>query len=252
VTTEQAPSAAQITWQIFQSAEKLLAFSVGLVSVAYLVGWQYSKNYWQSLHSTWVLDLLSPTQMLADASKLIMPMVFAGLLSILGMLKGVRERTTARWFGGLAIFGWSIWAIDLLPTSIAYGEKLRGLLTLTPILLMSSEGVGLSILIFRFRRSNMKWNDLITNHVIWLFVITFFTVPRIAAEFSAGNDTRAETSKLEAVTWPEQPDGDWRLARAVEKGFVVVKLTLDPQITEVRLLPYAATVLIRPINQPIM
>jgi hypothetical protein len=250
--TETKPSSAAATAQVFESLGKLVSLAAGAIFIGYVIGWRYSDTYWGHFHASWVLDLLSPGQMLSDAGTLISPLVIAALLSILGVLTGVRERTISRWFNVLLGIGALATFSNLVPESFVPGSVTRAILHLGPWFYMGAAGVGIASLVTAFQMTNMSWNDFIANHVNWLFLVILFTGPLIWADERVELDSRAATSTLNVVTWPSQPEGDWRLGRAVDKGLIVIKLTPDPNVTEVRLLPYSIDVLIRPINQPIM
>jgi flagellar biosynthesis protein FliQ len=250
--TEKLPTLATASEQFFGSLGRVSGLFAGIASVAYFVGWRYSVIYWNHFHAPWVLDLLSSGQMLVDAGRLIWPMVWGAFLSVLGALTGTRERTLSRWFRALLILAGLAMAVQWIPESIVRGSISRLLYELAPMSFMAAEGVGIGLLVWWFRQSNLTWTNHIADHLRWLFIVIVGTLPWIAADARAGLDAHEATSLLQAVSWPDQPEGDWRLGRAVDKGFIVIKLTSDPDVTEVRLLPFAANVLIRPINQPIM
>jgi hypothetical protein len=250
--TETHTSPAAATERVFDSLGKVIGLIAGALSIGYLIGWRYSAHYWSFYHAPWVLDLLSPTQMLADAGILITPMMFAALFSIVGVMSGVRDRTLRWWFKGLATCGVATTGAYFLPESILPGYVTREIYRLVPVCLMGAAGVAFGLLVSNFRQTNLKWDNIIANYVVWLFGAIIFQGPALWADGRAALDTHAATSTLEVVSWPDEPIGDWRLGRVVDKGFVVIKLTPDPRVTEVRLLPFSIEVLIRPVNQPIM
>jgi len=248
---EKTNLASAITLTLIDSAQKIIGILAGVGSIAYIIGWQYSKTYWQSFHAAWVEDLLSSSQMLADASHLILSMFFAMLTSFLGVLWNVTDKTLSRVFDLLVALGVVASFVPLFPDSL-FGIVVRIFYSLAPTILMWGVGVGVALLARWLIRANMKWNDLLGNHVIWLFTMALTTTPSMAASARSDEDRNAATSQLDVISWPERPDGDWRLGRAVDKGFISIKLTGDPAVTEVRLIPYGPDVLIRPVNQAIM
>jgi hypothetical protein len=143
-------------------------------------------------------------------------------------------------------------AVTLLPKALITGTPSTVFKTMEPFLMIFSVGLGFGLFIRQLRRSNMVWNDTLGNLAIILWTYLSSSAPYALATAHADADSRQETSKLNAIGWPERPDGDWRLGRIVDKGFVVIKLTADPTVSEIRLVPFGADVLIRPINQPIM
>lgn len=250
--TETAPTPAAATQLLFDAIGKILGIFAGLATIAYYIGWSYSRDYWHQFHAPWVLDLLSAGQMLADASKLTLPMVIGALGSLVHVFRGGKQKTLGLIFGGLALCGVATLLIGWIPESLLNIAITQLCSRLAAIFLMVSEGVGVGLLVMALQHSNLSVTRDMASHIQLSFVVIMALAPQFAAGASASIDTNGATSPLEVVTWPNKPDGDWRLGRAVDKGYIVIKLTRDPAVTEVRLIPYSAEVLIRPLNQPIM
>jgi hypothetical protein len=240
------------TLQVVDSAQKVLGLLVGLASVSYLIGWRYTNNYWRAFHASWVLDLISPTQMVADVINLISVMGIGVYLSLFGPLWDARLSTVSRWFQILLALASITWVVTLLPGSVIIGSTARMFYVVGPFLLMLGGGIGVGICVRWLRKPNTTWNDWFGIAFIFLYFVIVNTAPTMFANAQAAIDLHPETSTLDVVSWRDRPEGDWRLGRVVDKGFVVIKLTSDPNVSEVRLLPYDVAILIRPINRPVM
>jgi hypothetical protein len=240
------------TLQVIDSAQKVFGFLAGLASVSYLMGWIYSRDYWRSFHAPWVLDLLSPTQMITDVIALVATIGIGASLTLVGPLWNARELILWRWLITLLVLTFVAFSISFLPDWVVAGSMSRTIYEYAPKILMLAAGIGIGLIIKLLQQSKATWSNTLMLLFTIVFIDSITQAPSMLAEARAGQDSRPESSKLDVVTWPNHTDGDWRLGRVVDKGFIVIKLTPDPDVSEVRLLPYSEAILIRPVNQRIM
>lgn len=219
---------------------------VGLSGLAYFVGYRIESNYLSQAGASWVLGLLSTSEIIREGQIVILAVGFTLFLSIINIFE--RNTSPEKLKQKDLIFG----CISILLLGAAYLTSKfwdnyaldYGLSILAGIIMAAAAGFTIGELIMRLNESKRNWNEYHLRLLLFVYISAIAMAPYFIGSNRASLDLEPYASLLPVVTITGEEDGKWRLMRTVGDNYLLVTLAENAVARKFRLIPISPAVVI--------
>lgn len=205
---------------------KVSASLVGLAGFGYLIGAEMAGAYYQQFGADWIVDLLSPIQVLMFARSAI---ISFGLT----LLFIVANVSVGNWSERVITEGWrngTLVASLLTLIQLFFGSRIpdsvNAVVVVVAVMIWDFTIAAMLVeLVFSLRDMSHQWSG---RHLNLLYLITFWGIvqaPSILMSNFGKVAARRRSSRLPTVHESSLPAGEWKLLTIVGDQLVVVRLT---------------------------
>jgi hypothetical protein len=230
--------AMQATSQILGVLPKIAGLVLGLTAVAYYIGWAVSRSYYDELGASWVLELLTASQIMHRGMAPIALTLTIFFLSIFMQVKGVGTKLTyMKWGLFFGLLGFLCWFASDRPFDWISIQVANHLLALSGLFLCFFAGLLLGEMALSLAlspRDTTDYGDLADiTHL--LILITIFWTPQIFGSASARLATATDSVEFPTVAISSAIAMQWRLVGAVGDELLLVSNAEFPDSRQFRL-----------------
>lgn len=209
--------------RIIGALPKLASGALGLVIIAYLVGWLRAESYYSAFGARWVTRELTPIELLSFS---LWPLVFLVIGLVLTMtdiaerLIGKSLRQVESFLLGLVIFS----------QTIAMGLSWSGYKIMAAYFALASLFNSSSLLMLTFGKivlglhsNRFKWHSSLVWILFWA-CLSYGANCMILGSIEGDRDNDPAHSELPAVMLRDTVVGDWRLLRSSDQTMYVANI----------------------------
>lgn len=219
---------------------------VGLSALAYFVGYQIESNYLSQAGASWVLGLLSTSDLVREGQAVILTVGITLFIAIMNLFEKDSSPEKLR-RKDLLLSGVSLALLAIAYFTSKYwgNHKIDYLLSISAGALMAAAaGFTIGELIAHLDESMNNWS----GYHLYLLLFFYFSAIAMAPHFIGTNraklDLEPSISSLPAATISGEAAGKWRLMRTVGDNYLLVSLFENPASREFRLVPISPSVVI--------
>ena len=219
---------------------------ISLSGLAYLVGYRIEGYYLSQAGASWVLGLLSTSEIIREGQVVIVPIGFTLFLSILNIFeKNIPSEKLKRIDLTLGIISLSFLGAAYLTSMYWDNYALDyGLSILAGIIMAAAAGFTIGELIVRLNESKNNWNGYHLKLLWFVYVSAIAFAPYFIGSNKANLDLDPKVSTLPAVSITGEAISKWHLMRTIGNNYLLVTLVEKPASREFRVVPIGSTIVI--------
>jgi hypothetical protein len=205
---------------------KLAAMVAGVGILALFVGWRQTSAYFSELGASWIIPMVSSTELVKSSLSFFAFVTTISLISILMLLQGAATRRGLTWWSVIVyVVGAAFFSTNLLPGSWVSPRTANACASVAGLLIATSAALTIGELIAHLAEKSAGWD----KHSIYLghfaLVVGFLWAPQMVGEAHAKLDGDFALSALPMVALKDDASGrSWRLLRSLDGSFLVVSL----------------------------
>ena len=219
---------------------------VGLSALAYYVGYRIESNYLSEAGASWVLGLLSTSELVREGQVVILAVGVTLFISVINLFEkdGSAEKLRHNDVV-LSVISMALLAAAYFSSMYWGNHKLESMLSiLAGTLMAAAAGFTIGELIGRLDESGRSWSGY-HLYLLWFF---YFSAIAMAPYFIGTNraklDLEPKVSSLPVATISGEGVGKWHLMRTIGDNYLLVTLVEKPASREFRLVPISPIVVI--------
>lgn len=206
---------------------KLAAMVAGVGILALFVGWRQTSAYFSELGASWIIPMVSSTELVKSSLSFFAFVTTISLISILMLLQGAATRRGLTWWSVIVyVIGVALFSTSVLPGSWVSPRTVNACASAAGLFIAASAALTIGELIAHLaQKGGAEWD----KHSVFLghfaLVLGFLWAPQMVGEAHAKLDGDFAFSALPIVILKEDTSGrSWRLLRSLDGSFLVVSL----------------------------
>lgn len=227
-TNEKNGMAATLraTVSVFNLLPQLAAMVAGVGILALFVGWRQTSAYFSELGASWIIPMVSSTELVKSSLSFFAFVTTIALVSIVMLLQGAATRRGLTWWSVIVyVVGAAFFATNLLPGDWVTPRTVNACASVAGLLIATSAALTIGELIAHLAEKSAEWD----RHSIYLgyfaLVVGFLWAPQMVGEAHAKLDGDFALSALPIVALKDDTSGrSWRLLKSLDGSFLVVSL----------------------------
>lgn len=219
---------------------------VGLSGLAYFVGYRIESHYLAQAGASWVLGLLSTSEIIRKGQGVILVVGLTLFFSIINIFETNASSEKLKQkdliFGGICLI---LLGAAYLTSKYSDNYTLGyWLAILAGIIMAAGAGFTIGELIVSLNESKRNWNEYHLKLLFFVYMSATVVAPILIGSNKANLDLERNVSLLPVVTITGEEGSKWRLLRTVGDNYLLVTLPEKEAVREFRLVPISPTVVI--------
>lgn len=238
------------SFTIINQLIKVASTLIGLVAIAYIIGYFRLTSYYNCFNAKWILNNISPLNFLSVSIFSISVISIFLLLGITDVAEGLRIKS-------LNIYLWISIVFTILISIISDITKHKidlkitiGLLYIASLQWAIASGIMINIITQLVRLNKFKWSSNLVFSLLFAISYGFYFSPISIGKSEGYRDSNFAQSKLPQIKIKDDKNINWRLLYSKDELFYLVDLdTTIIDIPEIKVVNYTEISFIKGIKR---
>lgn len=227
------------SFTIINQLLKVAITLIGLVPIAYVIGYFRLLSYYACFNSKWIVNNLSPTEYLSASIFSISFIVIFIFFGITDVAEGLSIKSLYNYLKLSILFTILISIISDITKNRIDFKITVGLLHIASIQWAIASGIMFNIITQLVRLQKFKWSSNLIFALLFAIAYGFYFSPRSIGKSEGYRDSNFKHSKLPWIKLANNDKIGWRLLYSKDDLFYLVKLdSIKSEIPVIKIVNY--------------